>query len=145
MSEERIGAGASKVPVYSPDVQVFSFEGYGGLFSILSSILVAPIRCTFRVMHNIALLPAPLLKKYSISLMVCSVILFIVGAIDYLAFYKWPMLAAEAVSITIAAIMYGVSRHHEELGDNKRVVDIDTERIEAELNALYDELDKAVK
>ena len=136
--------GATKVPIYSPDVQTFSFEGTSGIFGAIASLFVAPLRCTIRVMHNIALLPAPLLMTYSKSLAVCSFVLFLVGAVDYIAFRRWPLLVAEVLSLCISGFLYSNSKRYSPT-ESLRIVEIDTKAVEESCNDLYDKLSEITK
>lgn len=131
--------------VYSPDITPYSMEGKSGVFGTLISLFVAPIRIVSRVMHNIFVLPANLVKDYANSLLVVGIVLEIIGVIDLLLFQKWPLCVSQVPVIWYALQLKNQAAKSVIVATKKREVDIDTEEVEELCNTIYKELDNIIK
>lgn len=131
--------------VYSPDIQVYSLEGSQGIFRVLASIVVAPIRIVTRVMHNVGILPANLMHQYSIALYVVGGIMAGVGFLDLIFMEKWPLLVSQIPVFYLAYRLNYQAKRAIFASQKKREVDIDTDAVEALVDKVYDELDSVFK
>ena len=130
---------------YSPDIVPYSLEGRSGVFGTLSSIAVAPIRLVSRVMHNIQILPAPLLKDYAESLLLVGGALLIIGIIDWFVFNKWPLMVSQVPVLILAFVFRSRAIASAAQAEEKREVDINVEQVESLCSEIYGELDKIME
>lgn len=146
MDEEK--KEATSIPggakVYSPDLGVFSLEGRSGVFGTLASIIVAPIRISTRVVHNVFSLPANLAYDYSNALLITSVVMLVMGIVDLFLYKKWPLLVSQIPAIYYATRLKKRAMKSKAKAEEERIVDINVQEIEELCNTVYTELNEAI-
>ena len=135
---------SSENKVYSPDMQVYEFEGKTGLFGTIASIVVGPIRLIMRVLGNIMVLPTRLMLSYSEGLLIVSGILLFIGAIDIIVYGKWPLLVSQIPALILALRLRAKSISLTKTIDVKPEVQIDTKQVEDLCNNAIAELDTII-
>ena len=131
--------------VYSPDLSNFELSGPTGVFGTIASIVTGPVRLVTRVLHNIPILPADLLKEYYQSLFITSTTLACVGLVDLVFYNKWLLFVVQipliGISLTqpkkINKILKAASVKHEVEFDSQRVADM--------CEKVYDDIEKELE
>lgn len=131
--------------VYSPDIKPYSFEGRSGVFGTLLSIIVAPIRITTRIMHNIFILPSNLQESYADGLLLVSAAMAVIGIVDLFMYKKWPMVVSQIPAIYYAIRLKKQAMKSTAIASAKREVDIDFDGVEELCESVFDDLEKIVK
>lgn len=131
--------------VYSPDIKTYSMEGTSGLFNTLLSFIVGPIRLVTRVMHNIFVIPADLQYEYAKSLFTCSMILMVIGIIDFVVARKWPLAISQIVPLVYAVRLQRHAKHSTVKAKEKREVEIDVEQVESLCSEVYGEIESRME
>lgn len=135
---------SSENKVYSPDMQVYEFEGKTGLFGTIASIVVGPVRLIMRVLGNIMVLPTRLMLSYSEGLLIVSGILLFIGAIDIIVYGKWPLLVSQIPALILALRLRAKSILLTKTIDVKPEVQIDTKQVEELCNSAIAEFDAII-
>ena len=130
--------------LYSPDIKVFSFDGPSGIFNIMSSLLVGPLRVIMRVMHNITLLPATLLEDYANTLMITGGALTLLGVLDLIVFGKWPLVVSQIPVLCLAWYLKSKSNRSIVAHRERREVVIDEEALKSICESVYDKIDAEI-
>lgn len=135
---------SSENKVYSPDMQVYEFEGKTGLFGTIASIVVGPVRLIMRVLGNIMVLPTRLMLSYSEGLLIVSGMLLFIGAIDIIVYGKWPLLVSQIPALILALRLRAKSILLTKTIDIKSEVQIDTKQVEDLCNSAIVEFDAII-
>ena len=130
--------------VYSPDLRTFSLEGKSAIFGTVASIFVGPIRIILRVLHNIMILPANLMKDYANSLFIVGIVFGVIGVVDFILFSKWPLIISQVPVIGLAIILKRTASKSIAISEEKREVEIDMKAVEDLCNTIYSEIDSAI-
>ena len=131
--------------VYSPDITHYDLEGMSGIVNTISSIMVAPIRISMRVMHNIFVLPANLQAVYAESLLFICFVMCIFGVADLVLFGKWVLLVSQLPLIIYAMRLKSQAKKSVNVFERKQEVEINIDEVESLCNTVYDELDTVLK
>lgn len=130
--------------VYSPDIHPYSMEGRSGVFGTLLSFVVAPIRITTRVIHNIFILPANLLESYANALYSTALIIGCIGIVDLLLYKKWCVTVSQIPALYFATVLRKQARKSTQIALEKREVDIDYEQVQTLCNTVFEELNEII-
>lgn len=131
--------------VYSPDITHYGLEGMSGVVNTISSIMVAPIRLSMRVMHNIFVLPANLQSAYAESLLFVCFAMCIFGVVDLFLFGKWVLLVSQLPLVIYAIRLKSQAKISVNVFERKQEVEINIDEVESLCNTVYDELDTVLK
>lgn len=131
--------------VYSPDIQVYNFDGNSGIFGTLLSLIVGPVRVVSRVMHNIFILPAEFVAEYGKSLLLTAAVLEAIGIIDFLFYNRWPLAVSQLPLFYLSYRFMKYGKKSAEIADEKREVDINLTEVEEKCKEIYDDLNEIVK
>lgn len=134
----------SNPKVYSPDIHPYSMEGRSGIFGTLLSFVVAPIRITTRVIHNIFILPANLQEDYADALTTTSLVIGCIGIIDLFMYKKWCLTFSQIPTLYFAYVLKKQARKSTQIALEKREVDIDTEQVQTLCNTVFSELNEII-
>lgn len=129
---------------YSPEIQSFKLNDDKGVINLVAALFVSPIRFVVRVMHNICVLPANLLKEYAEGLKSVGFIMLAVGIIDLILYSRWPLLVSQVLVIILAFSLKKKSSRAISIAAKRDSVDIDYSKIEEILNTVYDRIDNAI-
>ena len=130
---------------YAPDLLEFELEGEKGIFSLITSFIVGPIRLVSRILHNIAFLPADLAKSYSNGLIAVASMMVFIGIVDLLFFGKWPVLVSQIPVCAMALRFRKKATKAISVTAEKREVHIDNDQVNAMCETTYDEMLSAVR
>lgn len=129
--------------VYTPDLQTYELEGPTGIFGTVASILVGPLRLVLRVVHNIMILPAHLLRVYAEGLFIASSTFAVIGLLYWIFTGRWFLFVSELPMIGVAFLINKRALNAMQVAEEKRKVEINTKQVEELCNSIYEELDAA--
>lgn len=130
--------------VYSSDMRTFDLDGNHSIIMSLVSLLISPVRITLRVMHNIMSMPNALKQVYVKEMLRTSLILELIGLVDFIVYKRWVLVVSQIPVILYAyraksRISMAVARDEE-----VTEVEIDTSMVEELCGTVYDDIDKAL-
>ena len=128
---------------YSPEIKSFSLDDKGAI-NLVAALFVSPIRFVVRVMHNICVLPANLLKDYAEGLQLVGFVMLAIGVIDFVLYRRWPLLVSQIPVIMLASSLKKKASKAVSIAAKKDSVDIDYSKVEEILNTVYDRVDNAI-
>lgn len=128
---------------YSPEIKSFSLDDKGAV-NLVAALFVSPIRFVVRVMHNICVLPANLLKDYANGLQLVGFVMLAIGVIDFVLYRRWPLLVSQIPVIMLASSLKKKASKAVSIAAKKDSVDIDYSKVEEILNTVYDRVDNAI-
>lgn len=128
---------------YSPEIKSFSLDDKGAI-NLVAALFVSPIRFVVRVMHNICVLPANLLKDYANGLQLVGFVMLAIGVIDFVLYRRWPLLVSQIPVIMLASSLKKKASKAVSIAAKKDSVDIDYSKVEEILNTVYDRVDNAI-